>query len=613
MKRWNNTHILYVEAVLAIIAIVMGIMCLRYSSSRRNNLKAVQKAENAPAEARTYLKKGVKLNPYNPVLHLNLGLLYSSEYECLSLESLLRKECRSLPDSTIMEFRKAVDYSENEPIPLLNLAFVYIFMGDEAKATDLLAPLVEQNFCWDPVRILYGLLLEKQGRIDLAQEIFTKAVLQTPIVMKSQFFSELRERNPHLAQAIVAGARISARQEYELSENPLNTAVLGEIEYIEGDVINAEIHLMEALSALPSMNRPWLFLGRIEESKGNKQKALDCYKKAVRLDGHDALPVYFNARAEGKTSVIAEQMLPLLTIEPRMDLQGRYGAAVMTEPLVVPEFERYCTYDYVKEMECERYNGNVKILSDVLSSFEHDADSSVSELVASIAEQLLGIPYEAGLLDVYPEKLRVYLDKTDNLHFIETCLSMALTVNGKQEETDIPISDIYISLCDNIRSLRYRDGVISKFSDRIFYFTEWAEQAQTKGLLQEYSDQFGHEYEQSFSYLSDHLMYLPQIGREPKAREETLEIERLLSQKNPYFAISPNEMNPEFFNNLQTGDIVALVSDRKGEDVSRAGIIMKTDESIQFITASYKEKKVISEDFRNALEGGKAIRAFRIL
>lgn len=613
MKRWNKIYTLYIEAVLALIAIAMGIMCLRYSSGERNNLKAVQKAENAPEEARMHLKKAVKLNPENPVLHLNLGLLYSSEDEGRFMDYLLQQKRHSLPDSIITEFQKAADYSENEPIPLLNLAFVYVLMGDEARATGLLEPLVEQNFCWDPVRILYGLLLERQGRVDLAQETFTKAVLQTPIVMESQFFMELSERNPHMAQAIVTDARNSALQEYRLSGNPLNTAVLGEIEFIEGDIENAEIHLKEALSALPSMNRPWLFLGRIEESKGNGEDALDCYKKAVQLDEYDALPVYFKARAEGKASVIAEQMQSLLTLEPRIDLQGRYGPAVMAEPLIVSGFERYCTYDYVKEMERERYNGNVKVLSDVLSSVEHDAGTPVSELVASIAEQLMGTPYEAGLLDVYPEKLRVYLDKTDNLHFIETCLAVALTVKEKQETSDIPVDDIYISLCDNIRSLRYRESVITKFSDRIFYFTEWAEQAQTMGLLQEYSDRFGHEYRQSFSYLSDHLMYLPQIGRDPKARDEILEIEKRLSQKNPRFAISPNEMNSEFFDSLRTGDIVAFVSDRKGEDVSRVGIIMKNDEFIQFITASYKEKKVIAEDFRNAVEGCLALRAFRIL
>lgn len=613
MKRWNKIYTLYIEAVLALIAIAMGIMCLRYSSGERNNLKAVQKAENAPEEARMHLKKAVKLNPENPVLHLNLGLLYSSEDEGRFLDYLLQQKNHSLPDSTITEFQKAADYSENEPIPLLNLAFVYAFMGDEVKASDLLEPLVEQNFCWDPVRILYGLLLERQGRIDLAQETFTKAVLQTPIVMESQFFMELSERNPNMAQAIVADARSSAQHEYRLSGNPLTTAVLGEIEFIEGDIENAEIHLKEALSALPSMNRPWLFLGRIEESKGNGEDALDCYTKAVQLDEYDALPVYFKARAEGKASVIAEQMQPLLTLEPRIDLQGRYGAAVMAEPLIVSGFERYCTYDYVKEMEQERYNGNVKVLSDVLSSLEHDAGTPVSELVASIAEQMVGTPYEAGLLDVYPEKLRVYLDKTDNLHFIETCLAVALTVRGKQEAADMPVDDIYISLCDNIRSLRYRNGAISKFSDRIFYFTEWAEQAQAMGLMKEYSDQFGHEYNQSFSYLSDHLMYLPQIGREPKAREEILEIEKRLFAKNPLFAIGNEDMTTDFHDNIQDGDIVAIVSDRKGEDISKIGVIRKTETSVFIISASYKEKKVLSEDFANFCKEIKGLRCFRLL
>ena len=91
MKRWNKIYTLYIEAVLALIAIAMGIMCFRYSSGERNNLKAVQKAENAPEEARMHLKKAVKLNPQNPVIHLNLGLLYSSEDEGRFMDYLLQQ------------------------------------------------------------------------------------------------------------------------------------------------------------------------------------------------------------------------------------------------------------------------------------------------------------------------------------------------------------------------------------------------------------------------------------------------------------------------------------------------------------------------------------------
>lgn len=608
--------IIYIEAVLALLSIALCIPLLRDSVGGRNNRKAVLKAESNPQEARALLNKALRCNPSNPIYHLNFGLLNASCQNGMSIETILQHRIVSIPDSTIVAFENAVAFSDKEPIPLLNLAFVRAFDGEYEEACNMLEPLVEQNFCWEPVRIFYGILLERQGRRESAQQAFTEAVTQTPIILESQFFSDLSERDPAMAHSVAADARYSVLQEYAKTGNPLKTAVLGEIEFIMGDVEDAGTHLKEALAALPSMNRPWLFLGRIAELEEDRGSALSCYKKAAQLDEYDALPVYFKARAEGKASIVAEQMQSLLSLEQKLDLYGRYGAAVMTEPLAVVDFERYCTYDYVKEIERDRYSSNSNILNDILSSigFVYDTDSPLGDITASIAEKMLGTPYEAGLLDVYPERLRVYLDKTDNLHFIEACMAVALTYKGESigEYGEVNESE-YDQLCENIKALRYRDGIISKFSDRIFYFSEWVEQAERLGLIEEYTDCYGHEYSQNFSYLSDHLMYLPQIGREPNARKEILEIEKRLSANSQRAVISPEELTTEFYECVQNGDIVSFLSDRKGEDVSKAGIVRKTQNSVQIISASYKERTVVSEDLKKSVADCKGIRIFRVL
>lgn len=614
MKLWSKNIFLILECVFGVVVIAAGVLCKRFSASERNNVKAVQKAEIMPEEALEYLQKAVRLNPDNPVIHLNLGLLYSYGHNEYSIDNFIKQQRSSVSDLTVAEFEKAVYYSENEPIPVLNLAIANAIQGKETEAIQLLKPLVKQNFCWLPVRVLYGLLQERQECMDMARDALTEAVLQTPIVMESQFFYDLRERNECLAKAIIEGAKQSAQCEYQTTENPLATAILGEIEFIEGNVEIAEKYLKEAVSALPSMNRPWLFLGRIEDTRGNKKLALDYYNKAAQLDKYDALPVYFKAKIEGKAAVVAEQMQPLLSLEPRRDMRGRYGTSTMMEPLIMPDFERYCTYDYAEEIEQTRYSSNIDILNNVLEVLDLEADSTKGKLAASIAEKMIGTPYEAGLLDAYPERLRVYLDKTDNLHFIESCVAITLLVNEKRAEIiDVPTREAYEVLCRIIESLRYRVGVISSFTDRIFYFSEWVEQARDMGLIEEYSSLFGHEYNLVFSYLSDHLAYLPQAGREPNAREKVKEIEKKMSENYHLYAISPNEMTSEFYKYLQDGDIVALVSDRKGEDVDRIGIVKKTETSLMIISASYKEKKVIAEDFKASAENCKAIRMCRLL
>lgn len=612
MKSLNNKNILYIELILAILAFAAGVPLVRYSVAARNNSKALQRADMFPGEACAYMIKAARFNPNNPVAHLNLGLLYSSQTDGITLENFLNNKQIAIPDSTATEFEKAVALSVNEPIPLMNLAFVSVFIGDNSRALRLLEPLIGQEFCWSPVRILYGIILENQGVYDKALKTYADAVASAPIILESRFFSDLEKRDSLMAMAVIVNAKSAVLQEYSRNGNPLNTAVLGEIEYMDGDVDNAVKHLEEALEALPSMNRPWLFLGRIEETRGNNDAALECYEKAVRLDEHDALPVYFKARAEGKASVMAEQMMHLLSLEQRHDLRRRYGVISMTNPLMVKEFERYCTYDYVEEIERNRNETNISVMNDVMSCLEAETDKSVRNLTAVAAEKMLGIPYEAGMLDVYPESLRVYLGKTDNLHFVEACLAMALTADNVKLGND-EIIEQYDLLCDNIRMLRYRNGVISKFSDRIFYFTEWSGQAEFLGTIEELSEQYGHEYRQSFSYLSEHLMFFPQIGHEPKARDEVLEIEYSLSGENPLFAISPDEMTAEFYESLQDGDIVAFVSERKGEDVNKIGIVKRNGLSINLISASYDEKKVVSEDFMQLSQASKGVRLFRII
>jgi len=611
-----NRKILYIETVLAVLSFGIFVPVEMHRIAERYNSKAVRKAESSPEEAFRYLEKAVKLNPRNPVCHLNLGLLLSSESDNLSLDGFLQGNYSSMPDSVVSEFEKAVLYSEKEPIPLMNMAIINALDGNEAGALYLLSPLLEQDFCWDPVRILYGILAERSGDSGLALETYANAAAQAPIILESPFYSDLKKRNPLLAESVAVLAKNKVVLEYDRARHPLNTAVLGEMEFIDGDVESAEKHLKEALSSIPSMNRPWLFLGRIEEARGNLESAIECYDKAAQLDEYDALPVFFKAKAEGKASVTAEQMQSLLSLEQRVDLQVRYGSAVMVPSLIVKDFEKYCSYDYVTEMEYERYGKNVSVLNDVLSSLSSVKDSSVRYLAARIAEKMLGIPYESGLLDVYPEKLRVYLDKTDNLHFVENCLAIALTAKctpASEQDVFSHESHSFDTLCNNIRLLRYRNGTITKFSDRLFYFSEWSEQAKSLGVITEISEWYGHKYNQSFSYLSEHLMYLPQIGHEPKALDETKEIEKKLAEKNPFYVISPDKMDSVFYDCLQTGDIVAFVSDRRGEDVSKVGFISRNETSINFIDASYKDKKVVSEDFKQLVKECRGIRLFRVL
>ena len=73
---------------------------------------------------------------------------------------------------------------------------------------------------------------------------------------------------------------------------------------------------------------------------------------------------------------------------------------------------------------------NQAIFDRVYQAVAPKADLPMPDLVVAIAEQFLGTPYVASTLEETPEQLRVFLDKTDCILFVEMCSCFALTVKS---------------------------------------------------------------------------------------------------------------------------------------------------------------------------------------
>ena len=452
------------------------------------------------------------------------------------------------------------------------------------------------------------MILENKGDQGRAKEAYVRAIMQTPIVLESRFFRDLVGRDEDFANDVRESAFVKTIELYEQNPTPLLEASLGEQAFLAGKN-KAAFWLQDALSRQPSMNRPWLFLGRLADEDGRKEEALACFEKSVKLDESDALSQFFLAVHRKSSLFQAEQYRDMLSYEMRGDVAYRWKAAIMSPFLIIPGLEEYCTFDFVEQINSMQNKTNVKVLTDELHDLQGCENMPLGELSVKIASDLVGTRCEAGLLDIYPERLRVMLDRTDNLHFIEMCLALAMTFKEAQADS---LDSFYDAYCNHVQRLRYRDGSATKFSDRMFYFTEWIRQAEAYDLLEEYTQRYGEEYGQTFSYLSDHLMFLPQIGREPTAREDVLAMERQLDDSGPFYRIAPDRVSDELTEKIRHGDILAIVSDRKGEDVSKAGFVFKQGEEVKFIYASMKEKEVVIDKFPSKEETRKGLRLFRI-
>lgn len=231
---------------------------------------------------------------------------------------------------------------------------------------------------------------------------------------------------------------------------------------------------------------------------------------------------------------------------------------------------------------------NRAIFDRVYSAVKDKADLPMPELVVTIAQQFLGTPYVAGTLEETPEQLRVFLDKTDCILFVEMCSCFALTVKSDKPSYEL--------LCDNIRNMRYRGGKVEDYASRIHYTSEWILQNTANGVLREYTQELGEQYEQQFFFMTAHRDRYKQLA-DSTLFVKIQAVEQYLNKQTPYYYISQERLRkPEIISQIQSGDIVCFVSKPgNGIDIAHVAIAYEVDGEMHFIHASYGAKQVIIE------------------
>jgi len=261
------------------------------------------------------------------------------------------------------------------------------------------------------------------------------------------------------------------------------------------------------------------------------------------------------------------------------------------------------------------------------------AEMPTADLMVAIAKEFLGTDYLWASLEEDTEQLRVYLDRTDCILFVEMTTCFALTLKGKrivqagdgehyalrQDETGTLLPSVetaepsYELLVDNIRNMRYRLGVVDGYSSRIHYTSEWLLQNQTNGLMREYSSALGSEFEQTFSYMSMHPKTCFQLMNDPCELGRIRMMEERLNEQKPYYFISQAQLRQaSVMKQIKSGDIITFISPREGLDLAHVAIAYEVNGEMHFIHASYGKKKVIVEQKTLADYANNGIRITRV-
>ncbi len=211
---------------------------------------------------------------------------------------------------------------------------------------------------------------------------------------------------------------------------------------------------------------------------------------------------------------------------------------------------------------------------------------SLNELIIATAKYFLGAPYVGHTLEKEPEGLVVNLREFDCTTFVESVLALSRTV-WQGDAT-------FEKFMEQLRLIRYRDGIINDYADRMHYTSDWIFENERKGIVKDMTKELGgKEYHIDFSFITSNTHRYKQLTNNPTLAAKIAEIEKRASQRE-YSRITPCAPD-ETSDQYDSGDIVCFVTTVKGLDISHLGFIYRDGKQVTFIHASSGEGKVAIE------------------
>ncbi|MDR0787573.1 MAG: DUF1460 domain-containing protein [Gemmatimonadota bacterium] len=191
----------------------------------------------------------------------------------------------------------------------------------------------------------------------------------------------------------------------------------------------------------------------------------------------------------------------------------------------------------------------------------------LGERIATLGSWFVGSEYIPGTLEVVPEGLVINLRQFDCVTFVESMLAMA-RVLGTPEPT-------FDRFMDEVRTIRYRDGVITGYASRLHYFSDWIHENEKRGIVKNITASLGGiPLTEPTSFMSSHrdlysALQSPEVFAQVRAQEQALNsISRYWIPKAQIASIAGE---------LQNGDIIAATSATEGLDIAHTGIVIRVD------------------------------------
>jgi len=213
------------------------------------------------------------------------------------------------------------------------------------------------------------------------------------------------------------------------------------------------------------------------------------------------------------------------------------------------------------------------------------ASLPIGECMGKIATLFVGTDYVGGTLEGKgPEICRVDLTGLDCVTFFENVLCLArILKKGKTSFED---------LLAELTFTRYRKGILTDYTSRLHYTSDWIQDNEEKRVVKNVTKELGGEdYTVRVSFMSENPGYYQALREFPEFIGTIAGIEQEINKRKHWYI--PQSKIRSVHKRLQTGDIIAVATEKEGLDYSHTGLTFRDEkDKIRFLHASSAKKEV---------------------
>lgn len=219
-------------------------------------------------------------------------------------------------------------------------------------------------------------------------------------------------------------------------------------------------------------------------------------------------------------------------------------------------------------------------------------DKSMASYMLFFGRELRGVPYVAKTLEKNSqEKLVVNLRQLDCTTYVETVLALSRSM-AKGQQT-------FAGYCNNLRQIRYRNGVVA-YPMRQHYFTYWIQENTRECIvanIQSPNPPFSGVQTVKADYMTTHLSSYPMLKGKSQWVKEIAEMEKSITgTKQRYIPKTAVTNSSLLRRTVHNGDIIAIVTTKKGLEISHIGIAAWHKDGLHMLNASSLYHKVVEDN-----------------